>query len=215
MPLLASKQCRSAYSCWNRGPATRQSTTCASTLLASKQWHDHDMADTQLIWVTATGCLNHSAGAPPRSRPIGLLSVGANNIVECLPWKRGLVPEGQQHVARGGPPRVTRVLAKPRVKSRSPNGREMRVDGNCRHAEAARAGAHFGLGMLQLNRESLPRPTTRTIRSPGEENYLLGVRATITILRSPHDPALQENTNNGSDPARSSAHLGTRTTYER
>ncbi len=57
-----------------------------------------------------------------------------------------------------------------------------------------------GLGMLQLNRKSLPRPTTRTIRSPGEENYLRGVRATVTILRSPHDPALQENTNNGSDP---------------
>ncbi len=53
----------------------------------------------------------------------------------------------------------------------------MRVDGNRRHTEAARAGAHFGLGMLQLNRESLPRPTTRTIRSPGEENYLRGVRA--------------------------------------
>ena len=88
-----------------------------------------------------------------------------------------IVPEGRQHVARGGPPRVTRVLAKTRVKSRSPNGREMRVDGNRRHAEAARAGAHFGLGMLQLNGESIPRPTTRTIRSPGEENYLRGVRA--------------------------------------
>ena len=40
VPLLAGKQCRSVYSCWNRGRATRQSTTCASTLLASKQWHD-------------------------------------------------------------------------------------------------------------------------------------------------------------------------------
>ncbi len=76
----------------------------------------------------------------------------------------------------------------------------MRVDGNRRHAEAARAGAHFGLGMRQLNRESIPRPTTRTIRSPGEENYLRGVSVPVTILRSPHDPALQENTNNGSDP---------------
>ena len=40
VPLLAGKQCRSAYSCWNRGRATRKFTTCVSTLLASKPWHD-------------------------------------------------------------------------------------------------------------------------------------------------------------------------------
>ncbi len=39
VPLLACKQCRSPHSCWSQGRATRQSSACASTLLASKQWH--------------------------------------------------------------------------------------------------------------------------------------------------------------------------------